>query len=311
MEKYSKLKLFLLDNDDVTFLSSPLIQFHVEKNFPQFSAKKLQVLERTLSILKYQHNLIKEEIGNARKEGRTPIIPDFNVVLNDVLRDKPDGMSDYEYMYYIKPLYEIGECIQQASHNKEMFLEERDATIEKDGKLEKGVIPYDEIYSEPNWHPYAKQNVRDLYNIMGDRLISLTAHNGIDDMHGREFYAKGEAIHEMVSEIPHIGLRFHATEHIPGQRRSRNLKSERIMSLYGLEDLFGVVSADDSLENCLDIYRHGGSPILIGENKYNPYGFATAKSIRADSIMRELEKLGFSDASEEIYQKPKIYTKSR
>ena len=40
-----------------------------------------------------------------------------------------------------------------------------------------------------------------LYNDMGERLVSLTAHNGIDDMHGREFDAKGEAIHRMVKEI--------------------------------------------------------------------------------------------------------------
>ena len=306
---FKNLKLICLDNDDVMFRSSPLIQYHVVRNFPQFSTSILSARERTLSALNYQYDLMKQEIDRARKEGRIPSLPDFNKVRNDVIRESSSPSSDFEYEYYIRPLIELGECIELAKNDKEMFLEERDATIEADGKKTDGVIPYHQIYREANWVPYTMQNVRDLYKLFGERLISLTAHNGIDDMHGREFEAKGEAVHKMVKEMMHYGLRFHATEHVPGKRRPRNSKSEKIMEIYGLDDLKGVVNVDDSLENCLDIYNHGGSPILISPYKTNPYGFATSRSLKPESIYRELEGLGYGDSSDEILQKPKVYKK--
>ena len=307
--KFKNLKLICLDNDDVMFKSSPLIQYHVERNFPRFSTSVLNTRERTLSALNYQYDLMKKEIESARKEGRIPNLPNFNIVRNDVIRESLSQSGDFEYEYYIRPLIELGECIELAKNDKEMFLEERDATVEADGKKENGVIPYDKIYLEENWVPYTKQNVKDLHTEFGDRLISLTAHNGIDDMHGREFEAKRDAVHRMDSDIKHYGLRFHSTEHVPGKRRPRNSKSERIMEIYGLDDLRGVVNADDSLENCLDIYNHGGSPILISQNKFNRFGFATARSLKPESIYRELESLGFDSDSGEILQKPKVYRK--
>ena len=311
MTKFKNLKLICLDNDDVMFNSSPLIQYHVERNFPRFSTNMLKIRERTLSILNYQYDLMNEEIERAKREKRRPELPEFNIVRNDVIRENSSPSGYFEYEYYNKPLIELGESIELAKNDKEMFLEERDAEVEKDGKLANGVIPYDSIYSEMNWIPYTRQNVVELYNFFGDRLISLTAHNGIDDMHGREFDAKGEAVHKMVSNMKHYGLRFHATEHVPGIRRPRNSKSEKIMEIYGLDDLHGVVNIDDSLDNCLDIYNHGGSPILISQSKTNPYGFATARSLKPESIYRELEKLGFDDSLDEILQKPKVYTKKK
>ena len=303
MAAFKNLKLICLDNDDVLFNSSPLIQYHVERNFPKFSTNVLKVYERTLSVLNYQYNMMKKEIEKAKRDRRKPNLPDFNVVRNDVLRESTSPIGDLEYEYYMKPLFELGECIERATNDKEMFLEERDATVEADGKLDNGVIPYAEIYSERNWIPYTRQNVKELYNMFGERLISLTAHNGIDDMHGREFEAKGEAVHRMVKDMKHYGLRFHATEHVPDIRRPRNSKSERIMELYGLDNLRGVVNIDDSIVNCIDIYNHGGSPILISQNKYNEYGFATSRSIKPESICRELEKLGFSDDATKILRK--------
>ena len=42
------------------------------------------------------------------------------------------------------------------------------------------------------------------------------------------------------------------------------------------------------------------------QNKTNRYGFATVRSVKPDSIMRELEATGFmSDNPEDISQKPK------
>lgn len=323
MTTFKNLKLLCIDNDDVMFNSSPLIQYHVERNFPKFSTDVLKNRERTINALNYQYNLMKKEIEEAIKEGREPNLPNFNIVKNDVIRERANPSGDFAYDYYYRPLIELGECIKQAQWDKEMFLEERDATIEKDGKLAVGVIPYDLIYSERNWMPYVRRNIQALYKVFGERLISLTAHNGIDDMHGREFEAKGEAVHKMVKELEHYGLRFHDTEYTPehndiyvpsdftGVRRQRASKAERIMQLYGLDDLFGAVNVDDSVANCLDWFYHGGSPILISQNKSNDYGFATAKSLKPESIYRELERLGFGDSNSNstILQKPKVLKK--
>ena len=289
MEKIKNLKLLVLDNDDVLFRSSPEIQFHVERNWPHLGAAKLMQRERAISIIQYQYDQMARIIAKARKKGIKPILPDFNKMRNDVIKTENEQSEDFEDEYYRRPLDEIAQVLEMVRFDKEMFLEERDATIEADGKLEYGVIPYDEIYSERNWIPYSKENVIELYNIFGERLISLTAHNGIDDMHGREFEAKGDA-----------------WEHRDGERRPRNSKSEKIKEIYGFDDLRGVVLVDDSLANCIDIYEHGGTPILVSQNKVNQYGFATVRSIKKDSILRELEKTGYmSDDINDIVKKPK------
>lgn len=308
MIKFKNLKLLVLDNDDVLFKSSPLIQFHVERNWPQFASNKLKTRERTISIVQYQRSLVEAEIERAKRAGEVPRLPDFNIIRNDVIRTEEMSDVDFEYEHYIRPLREIDESLEDVRFYKEMFLEERDATVEADGKLASGKIPYDEIYREANWFPYTKENVQNLYNDMGDRLISLTAHNGIDDMHGREFDAKGEAIHQMVKDIPHYGLRFHNSEHVPGVRRGRNSKGTKLKEIYGFDDLHGVVLADDSLDNCIDVYNHGGTPIFVNpNNRPNPYGFAMVRSTKPESIYRELTKTGYSSENEEdILQKPKV-----
>lgn len=309
MEKIKNLKLLVLDNDDVLFNSSPQIQFHVERNWPAFSSTKLKIRERAISIIQHQYDEIERLIEEARKTNSIPNLPNFNIIRNDVIRTESHARADFEEEYYRRPLLEILESLQMVKYYKEMFLEERDATIEADGKLsqEKGKIPYHEFYQKENWFPYTSENVRDLYELFEGRVISLTAHNGIDDMHGREFEAKGAAVREMVPEMKHYGLRFHQTEHIPGIRRPRNSKSNKIMEIYDLDDLHGVVMVDDSMDNCLDVYNHGGTPILVSQNKVNPYGFATVRSTKPESIIRELTKTGYmSDNSEDILQKPKV-----
>lgn len=306
MIKIKNLKLLVLDNDDVMFRSSPEIQFHVEKNFPKFASSKLMQRERIISIVQYQYDQTVQLVEEARRNGEIPKIPDFNKIRNDVIRTDVIKSDDFDEEYYIKPVNEMLEVLNLVKFDKEMFLEERDATVEKDGKLEHGVIPYDEIYSEKNWMPYVRENVVELYKMFEEKVISLTAHNGIDDMHGREFEEKGRAVHKMVEDMKHYGLRFHDSEHVPGIRRPRNSKSKKIMQIYGYDDMHGVVLVDDSLANCLDIYSHGGTPILVSQNKTNNYGFATVKSLKPESIMRELEKLNFmSDDENKILQKPK------
>lgn len=304
--KIKNLKWLVLDNDDVLFRSSPEIQFHVERNWPYLGAAKLMQRERAISIIQYQYDQMAKIIAKARNKGIKPKLPDFNKMRNDVIKTEKEQTEDFEEEYYRRPLDEILQVLEMVKFDKEMFLEDRDKTIEADGKLENGVIPYDEIYSEKNWIPYSKENVIGLYDLFDERVISLTAHNGIDDMHGREFDAKGDAVHRMVSEIPHYGLRFHAWEHRDGERRPRNSKGEKLKQIYGLDDLKGVVLVDDSLANCIDIYNHGGTPILVSQNKTNQYGFATVRSIKPESILRELERTGYmSDNPDNILRKPK------
>jgi len=308
MMSFKNLKLLVLDNDDVLFNSSPLIQFHVEKNWPKFSTEILKTCERTISIVQFQYDEVEKQIKEAREAGIIPEIPNFNQTRNDVIRTEETRSADFYEEYYRRPLIEIGQSLEQVKFAKEMFLENRDATVEADGKLPfgEGVIPYEEIYKECNWFPYTKENVREFYNVFGERLISLTAHNGIDDMHGREFEAKGEAVHKMEKNIKHYGLRFHDSEHIEDVRRPRNSKGLKIKYIYGLDDLHGVVIVDDSMDNCRDVYNHGGTPIYVNPtNKPNPYGFAMVHSTKPESIYRELERCGYGDANTEVLQKPK------
>ena len=305
--KIENLKLLVLDNDDVLFRSSPLIQFHVERNWPKFATKILKSRERAISIVQHQYDEVSKLIEAAKKNGTIPNLPDFNMMRNDVIKTDIDENADFNEEYYRKPLVEIGEVLDMVKHDKEMFLEERDATVEADGKLENGVIPYDRIYAERNWMPYVLENVSNLYNQLEGKVISLTAHNGIDDMHGREFEAKGDAIHKMAPDMEHLGLRFHAWEHIEGERRPRNSKALKIMQRFDLPNLRGVVAIDDSMENCLDIFRYGGTPILLSQDKSNNYGFATVRSIKPESVFRELEKTGYlSDNPDDISRKPKV-----
>ena len=310
MMNIKNLKLLVLDNDDVMFRSSPLIQFHVEKNFPQFATSILTQREMIISIVQHQYEEVLGIVEEARKRGEKPILPDFSKMRNDVIKTEKVKSEDFEEEYYVKPVNAILNALNRAKNDKEMFLEERDATVEADGKLESGVIPYEEIYSEKNWFPHVAKNVQDLYEKFEGNVISLTAHNGLDDMHGREFEAKGDAVHRMVPEMKHYGLRFHDSEHVPGIRRARNSKSKKVMQIYGYDDMHGVILVDDSLANCLDIYNHGGTPILVSQNPNNQYGFATVRSLRPEIILREMEKLGFLTGNEnDILQKPKTLKK--
>ncbi len=307
MLKFENLKLVCLDNDDTMFRSSPLISYHVDKNWPRFATKILKVKERNISIVEYEYNRILNIINQAKRRGQIPNIPNFNINRNDVIKTREErDYTTFEYEYYQRPLAEIMEALELEKFEKEMFLEERDATLEADGKLPEGVIPYHEIYQEgrdpwtkeERWFPYIRENINELHNLFGTRLISLTAHNGIDDMHGREFEAKGEAIESINHDLAtrHYGLRFHATEHVPGVRRPRNSKASKIQELYGLEDLTGVVVLEDSKVVLQDILEHNGIPIWVNQTGApNPEGFAMVKSLKAESVCRELERLGWSD----------------
>lgn len=408
--EFKNLKKFVVDNDDTLFRSSPLISLYVEKFWPDYGSKKLQVKERTISIvqsfynrleetiekvkegessdklnellsvlmldknkldytstieltynrliniIKYTYDIVNHEINRCKILGVKPKIENFNVNRNDVLRGIQNDESDYYFDNYIKPLQEILECLSDvtsekenfisdkdellnvqplkdviiklhggyqnieyvrpvlecrnlALYLKEMFLEHRDLTLETDGKLSasQGKIPYDEIYNEINWFPYVHENMTELYKTFGDRLISLTAHNGIDNMHGREFEAKGDAIHRINSGIEHYGQRFHPYEHIPGYRRPRSDKGETVEAITGYENLKGVVFLEDSLVVLKQAEAHGATPIFINyDQRDNPDGYAEVHSTKPENIYRILEELGYaSDDERDILQKPK------
>ena len=308
MAQYENIRRIYMDLDDVVFNSSPLIQHYVEKNFPQFSSKILRLKEGNLFLWNNCLKMARLEIAKAEEEGREPnLVLPFPVGKNDIIREVQDQNEDYDF-YNQKSIIELGKYIELAKHEKDMFLEERDATLEADGKLENGVIPYEIIYSEENWMPYARENMNNLYNVFGERLVCLTAHNGIDDNHGREYEAKADAIHRINPNIKVYGVRFHPYEHQNnGKRRPRTLKSSAIRKIEGIgpyEDIRFIVCPDDSSFNNNDIYDNGGIPIFI--NRYgaeNEKGFAMAKSIRAESLFREFDALNLNGNKKQVLRK--------
>ena len=274
MAQYENIRRIYLDLDDVVFRSSPCIQKHVSKNFPQFSTEILRLKEGNLLLWKKCLELALLEINKAKREEREPeLFLPFPVGKNDIIR------------------------------------EVRDATLEADGKKSNGVIPYDEIYSEENWMPYAKENINDLYKVFGsERLCCLTAHNGLDDTHGREFDAKVDAVHRMNPNIKVYGLRFHPYEHKDdGKRRPRNLKSSAIRRIEQITDddpIKLIVCPDDSSFNNKDIYDNGGIPVFINHiGAPNERGYAMAKSIRAESLFREFDALHLNGPRNQVLRK--------
>ena len=121
MIKFKNLRLICLDNDDVLFNSSPLIQFHVERNWPQFATRILKTRERNISILQYQYDLTEAEIKKARELGVIPNLPNFNTNRNDVIRGLEERKADFEDEFYRRPLLEIGEALELVKFDKEMF----------------------------------------------------------------------------------------------------------------------------------------------------------------------------------------------
>ena len=309
MARYENIKRIYLDVDDVLFDSSPVIQYHVEKHFPQYSEKELIYREANLILWQNCLNNALAEIELAKKEGREPdLFLPFPVGKNDIIREVDNQNDDYN-LGYRQSIVKLGEYTKQAKNKLDMFFENRDTELEADGKLDNGVIPYEEIYSEKNWMPYVRENINDLYNVFGsERLCCLTAHNGIDDSHGREFEAKVDAIHRINKNIKVYGLRFHPYEHRDdGKRRPRNLKSSAIRRIEGIgenDELDFIVAPDDSIFNNQDIYRNGGIPIFINHiGAPNENEFAMAKSIRAESLFREFDALHLDGPKDKVLRR--------
>ena len=305
MAKYENIRRIVMDLDDVVFNSSPEIQRHVSKNYPEYSTDVLRLKEGSLLLWQKCLELATLEIEKANREEREPeIYLPFPLGKNDIIREIEKHNDEYD----IGPSVLLTHYIKLAKHDLDMYFELRDAALEADGKLEKGVIPYDEIYSEKHWMPYARENMNDLYKVFGSRLVCLTAHNGIDDTHGREFEAKVEAVRKINPNIKVYGLRFHPYEHKDdGKRRLRNLKSGAIRKIEGISEddpIKLIVCPDDSAFNNKDIYENGGIPIFINHiGAPNERGYAMAKSIRAESLFREFDALHLDGPRNQVLRK--------
>lgn len=332
MAKYEYIKGLGVDVDGTIFFLNS-IQYYVNKYYPQYSTKNLVSYQRSVALwLKYQkkiHDMLDEaEKFNLKPdltELRTIMFPDGqDDVIKEIVREKNSsvilGLSGKEwqrYKLYIEPGLMVDEGLKGAQHNLDMFYERRDATLEADGKKDNGIIPYDQIYSDKNWLPYAKENLRDLYNDFGERIFMLSAHNGKNDNEGRELQAKKDEIQRICPGIEVYGLRFHDTEHDEqsDERRPRALKSNAIRRIFDINpwnSITGYVIPDDSPFVNNEIYDNGGIPVHIVpytvpatplEKIINPNGYAMARSIRPESLYREFDELHLDGPGNKVLRK--------
>ena len=233
------------------------------------------------------------------------------------------GLSENEwkhYKRYIEPALMVDEGLEGAKHNLDMFYERRDATLEADGKKDNGLIPYDEIYSDKNWLPYAKDNLQALYRDFGERLFMLTAHNGKNDLEGRELQAKIDEMQRICPGLKVYGLRFHDSEYdiSSDERRPRAWKSNSIRRIFGIESwkaIEGFVVPDDSPFVNDEIYNAGGVPVkvvpytepAISLDKIdNSKNYAMVRSIRPESLYREFSELHLDEPEKVLRKKIKF-----
>ena len=119
MAQYENIKRIYLDLDDVVFNSSPVIQKHVAKNFPQFSTEQLRLKEGNLLLWEKCLQLAMLEIDKAIRENREPeLFLPFPVGKNDIIREVESHSDDYD----IRPIVELGKFINFQHNNKNYYL---------------------------------------------------------------------------------------------------------------------------------------------------------------------------------------------
>ena len=320
-KEYKYIKRIWLDIDDTIYDSSPLIQKYVDIFFPLYCHQNLEAKQRTVALWKSYYQYQKNLLAEAKRLGITPDMTMFNRVMypkgqDDVIRTKVRQkyeaiIDDRDYKLYEEPLLIIGESINDAQKDLDWFYELRTSQLETDGKKPNGDIPYELIYRRENLLPYAEENLLALYKRFGSLIAALSAHNGIDDMHGREFEAKVEGLKSIIKELDVYGIRFKPKDYDPhnDQIRDRSLKSTAIRKASGLmpdEPITGHILCDDSLFNDDDTYNEGGVPIYIvpknidkltaSELNVNNYGMA--RSIQLASLEREFRALHLDSEDE-------------
>jgi hypothetical protein len=294
--------------------------------FPTYSQKNLKDRQRNLALWISYKKYLEGKIEYARNLGIAPDIPEFRSIMypegqDDVIRNKVrqsyESLVDNKgYKLYDEPILMVAASIRAAEHQLKMFYELRDATLEADGKKPNGLIPYEKIYIDENLLPYARENLIGLYKLFGSLVVGLSAHNGIDDMTGREIEAKIQGMKSIIKEIEVYGTRFHATEHdvSSDEKRDRALKTGAMRRISGLDPwdpLTGHVLLDDSLFNSDDIYNEEGIPIYIAPISLtkeqamalNRNNYAMARSIQPESILREFDRLHLNESEDKVKRK--------
>lgn len=317
VKQFRKLLALYLDEDGTLYNSIGILQ-----SYFMALIRDLDRLDLSTEALEFrQDNIdewksIKDELISARDEGREPNVKSFGDLkkLAEII-DTDDAPKT------IDQKIEAAEFrVWLSQHDLDMLKEQRDTLLEIDGKKSKGengIIPYDIIYSKKYWYPGLEKNVRDIVNYFGKIAKGYTAHNGIDDMHGREFDEKKDPLIAMGLK-EHIGLRFHPYEHQDnGKYRPRNPKGLNLMKAYGFENLNGQVILEDTLEVCKEMYSRGASVIYVNrKGTTDTGGFYTIYDPSLENIIQALITLGFDSDDDYVYripndEKSRVYVKDR
>ncbi len=303
-----KLKGLHFDLDGTAYNSIGILQYHfmqlIEKiGRSDLSTEALESRERNIKRLEW----LKKQLLEAIENGRAPSFPDFND--NSDLSEIIDSSGPKTPRSFEERLKTAEYDIQMAKHDLDMLKEQRDTLLEIDGKKPKGtpgIIPYDEIYSEKYWHPGLKRDMEWVAKTFGSLAETFTAHNGIDDMHGREFDDK-TAPYTMFGIKRHKGIRFHPWEHVEdGKYRPRKDKGESYEEVYGLtpEQIYGNIIFEDTLEVCRGLNKSGFTVVYVNR-KGTPEtdGFYTVYDIHYDTITKALKDLNYASDDDYVFDK--------
>lgn len=301
-----KLKGLHFDLDGTAYNSIGILQHHfmqlIEKlGRNDLSTEALESRERNIKRLEW----LKKQLIEAIENGREPSFPDFND--NSDLSEIIDSSGRKTPRSFEERLKAAEYDIQMAKHDLDMLKEQRDTLLEIDGKKPKGapnIIPYDEIYSEKYWHKGLKRDMELVAKTFGPLAGTYTAHNGIDDMHGREFDEK-TAPYTMFGIKRHNGIRFHPYEHVEnGQYRPRTDKGDKFEAIYGLtpEQIYGNIMFEDTLEVCKGLNESGFTVVYVNRKGTSETGgFYTVYDIHYETIIKALIDLNFASDDDFVY----------
>ena len=304
-----KLKGLHFDLDGTAYNSIGILQYHfmqlIEKiGRTDLSTEALESRERNIKRLEW----LKKQLIEAVENGREPIFPDFDD--NSDLSEIIDSSGPKTPRSFEERLQAAEYDIQMAKHDLDMLKEQRDTLLEIDGKKPSGTpdtIPYDEIYSPQYWHPGLESDMEFVAKTFGPLAKTFTAHNGIDDMHGREFDEK-TAPFTRFGITSHEGLRFHKKEHVEmsNEYRPRNDKGAHFEAVYGLtpEQIHGNIMFEDTLEVCRGLNASGFTVVYVNRKGTSETdGFYTVYDIHKETITKALTDLNFASDDDYVFDK--------
>lgn len=202
-------------------------------------------------------NLIYE--AKKKNTGDVLTIPEFGSLVsmdtNDIIKVSSlssEEMSNKEYILYQKPLDDIRNCINLEDRLYDIIIN-ASAFTTASGE----VVDYKKIHSEENVNWEAVRLVEDLiHSRMFKGVYFSTHHNG-----KREELAKINLMGRIIPEANgFIGQRFHDDEHNVTRRR-RSSKIDKACE-YLMIKPSQIVLLDDSIANCSDCKKKGGTEIL-------------------------------------------------